>query len=112
DLRLTTKGRELGLVDERRWSAFCAKREAIEHEQARLDATWVSPQRVPEATATAVLGQALRKEQRLSDLLRRPGVSYARLMQLPGVGPGVTEAAVIAQIEIRARYSGYIERQQ
>ncbi|MEX2481805.1 MAG: tRNA uridine-5-carboxymethylaminomethyl(34) synthesis enzyme MnmG [Gammaproteobacteria bacterium] len=112
DLRLTAKGRDLGLVDERRWRAFCTKREAIEREQARLDATWVSPQHVPEAAATAVLGQGLRKEQRLSDLLRRPGMSYARLMQLPGVGPGVSEAAVIAQIEIRARYSGYIERQQ
>ena len=112
DLRLTERGRALGLVDERRWTAFCRKREAIEREQARLDATWVSPLRVPDAIATAVLGQPLRKEQRLSDLLRRPELGYAQLMELPGIGPGVTDDAVIAQIEIHARYSGYIDRQQ
>jgi len=112
DLRLTPIGRELGLVDERRWQAFSTKREALEREQQRLAASWMTPQRVPEDIATRVLGKPLRKEQSLADLLRRPEVDYAALMQLPGAGPGVEDAEVIEQIEIAARYSGYLERQR
>lgn len=112
DLRLTPIGRELGLVDDARWARFEAKREALEGEQARLDRVWLSPDRLPAEVATLVLGQPLRKDQRLSDLLRRPELDYATLMQLPGVGPGVADPEVITQIEISARYSGYIDRQQ
>jgi tRNA uridine 5-carboxymethylaminomethyl modification enzyme len=111
DQRLTPLGHAMGLVDDERWRRFEAKREAIEREQTRLAATWVTPERLAPGVATAVLGQPLRKEQRLADLLRRPDVDYARLMQLPGVGPGVTDRDIIAQIESNARYSGYIERQ-
>lgn len=112
DLRLTATGRELGLVDDQRWQQFVTKREALEREQQRLAATWMTPQRVPEDVAARVLGKPLRKEQSLADLLRRPEVDYATLMCLPGAGPGVSDTAVIEQIEIAARYSGYLERQQ
>ena len=112
DLRLTEKGRELGLVDEERWRRFCDKREAIEAERARLQATWLRPARVPEAEARAVLGQPLGREARLWDLLRRPGVEYAALMRLPGAGTPVEDAAVAEQVAVQARYAGYIERQR
>lgn len=112
DLRLTPVARELGLVDDARWVRFQAKREALAREQQRLATTWLSPARVPEAAARAVLGQPLRKEQRLDELLRRPGLDYAALMRLPGAGPGIEDAEVVAQVEIAARYSGYIARQQ
>ena len=112
DLRLTPVARELGLVDDARWARFEAKREAVEREQARLDSVWLSPDRLSTEIATAVLGQPLRKDQRLSDLLRRPELDYATLMQLPGSGPGVDDPEVISQIEISARYRGYIDRQQ
>ncbi|MBK6657093.1 MAG: tRNA uridine-5-carboxymethylaminomethyl(34) synthesis enzyme MnmG [Proteobacteria bacterium] len=112
DLRLTPIARELGLVDDARWARFEAKHRALEREQARLDSVWLSPERLAADVATEVLGQPLRKDQRLSDLLRRPELDYARLMQLPGVGPGVDDAEVIDQLEISARYRGYIDRQQ
>ena len=112
DLRLTPVGRELGLVDDARWARFSAKRDAVASEQARLERVWLSPERLPEEAASAVLGGPLRKDQRLADLLRRPDVTYAALMDLPGAGPGVTDAEVIAQIETAARYQGYIDRQQ
>ena len=112
DLRLTETGRRLGLVDDARWAKFAAKRDAIERETARLRDTWLSPERLPEAEATRVLGQPLTREARLLDLLRRPGVDYAALMTLPGAGPAVADARVAEQVEIQARYAGYIERQQ
>ena len=112
DLRLTQVARELGLIDDARWARFDAKREAITAEQARLDGIWLSPDRTPVELATAILGQPLRKDQCLSDLLRRPELDYTPLMRLPGVGPGVQDTEVIDQIEIAARYRGYIDRQQ
>ena len=112
DERLTPAGRALGLVDDERWRRFESKREAITTEQARLERIWLSPDRIAPEASCAVLGQPLRKEQRLLDLLRRPEIDYATLMRLPGAGPGIGDVEAIAQIENRARYSGYIERQQ
>ena len=113
DLRLTAKGRELGLVDDLRWAAFCAKREAIERETARLRATWAYPERIPSAAAERVVGKALEREYRFFDLLRRPETTYAGLMSLPGAPTdAVTDPQVIEQIEIAAKYQGYIDRQQ
>ena len=112
DLRLTEKGRELGLVDDERWAAFCAKREAIECEQQRLRSYWLRPDSVSVADAERVLGGKLSKEVRAEDALRRPEVSYASLMTLTDIGPGVADAKVAEQIEIQAKYSGYIERQR
>lgn len=112
DLRLTEKGRELGLVDDERWAAFCAKREAIECEQQRLRSYWLRPDGVSVADAERVLGGKLSKEVRAEDALRRPEVSYASLMTLADVGPGVADSKVAEQVEIQAKYSGYIERQR
>jgi tRNA uridine 5-carboxymethylaminomethyl modification enzyme len=112
DLRLTPTARELGLVDERRWRAFSAKREAIALEQERLRSSWINPRLLAPDEAERVVGQPLEREHTLADLLRRPGLSYARLMTLTGAGPGVMDAAVAEQVEIQAKYRGYIERQE
>ncbi|MCC6301973.1 MAG: tRNA uridine-5-carboxymethylaminomethyl(34) synthesis enzyme MnmG [Gammaproteobacteria bacterium] len=112
DLRLTPKGRALGLVDDERLCRFEAKRAAVEREQQRLRANWLRPAAVPAAAAETVFGAPLAREYTLLELLRRPGVGYRALMTLPGAGPGVDDAAVAEQVEIQARYAGYIERQQ
>ena len=111
DLRLTPAGRELGLVDDTRWLAFETKREAIEQESQRLRANWLRPATVDAAQAERVLGQPLQKEARLSELLTRPGVAYDQLMSLSGE-TGVGDAQVAEQVEIQAKYAGYIDRQR
>ncbi|MEQ6340946.1 MAG: tRNA uridine-5-carboxymethylaminomethyl(34) synthesis enzyme MnmG [Gammaproteobacteria bacterium] len=111
DLRLTTAGRELGLVDDVRWRAFEEKREAIERETLRLQSTWLRPETLPQADAARVIGGQLAREYSLLDLLRRPEVTYDTLMTLPGAGPSVTNAKVAEQVEIQTKYSGYIDRQ-
>ncbi len=112
DLRLTEIGRGLGLVDDARWAAVCAKREAVERERARLNDTWVNPRLVGPADAQRVLGQPLEREYRLLDLLRRPGVDYRTLMTLPGAGEAVADDQVVEQVEIQAKYQGYVDRQR
>ncbi len=112
DLRLTGIGRKLGLVDDARWEAFERKREAIEKETARLKATWAQPARIPAIEQERVLGQAMEREYSLFDLLRRPGVSYDSLMSLPVAGEVPADPAVREQVEIAAKYSGYIVRQK
>jgi tRNA uridine 5-carboxymethylaminomethyl modification enzyme len=112
DLRLTEIGREMGLVDDLRWDAFNRKRDAIAFEAERLKSTWVTPRQLPEADAMRVLGQPLEREYRLFDLLRRPEVSYASLLTLPGAGDAVSVPEVVEQVEIQAKYQGYIERQR
>jgi len=111
DLRLTPVGRSLGLVDDARFARFETKRALLEQERNRLRQFWVSPARVSDSAAMELLGEPLRKDQSLADLLRRPGMSYSRLINLPGAGPGVSDPEVIRQLEIEARYAGYIERQ-
>ncbi len=112
DVRLTEIGRTLGLVDETRWIAYCEKREQVERETARLKATWAHPRKVQDADAARVLGQAIEREYSLFDLLRRPNISHGALMTL-GVGEAPTlPAAVTEQVEIAAKYQGYIERQK
>ena len=115
DMRLTEQGRALGLVGDTRWAAFCAKREAIAREQERLRSTWVHPDKVDMAAVTQVLGKPIEHEYTLHELLRRPDVTYAGLMTL-GVGEapgnaGVSDPLVVEQIEIQAKYQGYIDRQ-
>jgi len=116
DLRLTERGRQLGLVDDRRWAAFCAKREAIAREQERLKSTWVQPEKVVAEDVIRILGKPLEREYTLHDLLRRPDVSYPALMTLrlggAAVDRGLRDCQVVEQIEIQAKYQGYIERQQ
>jgi tRNA uridine 5-carboxymethylaminomethyl modification enzyme len=112
DMRLTEIGRRLGVVDDIRWEAFSRKQEAVASEQARLRTVWIRPQTLPEADALRVLGKSIEHEYSLHELLRRPDVCYADLMSLPGAGEGLSAPEVIEQIEIQAKYQGYIERQQ
>jgi tRNA uridine 5-carboxymethylaminomethyl modification enzyme len=112
DLRLTEIGRKLGVVDDVRWQAFEKKREAIAREQERLKATWVNPRLLPKADALRVLGKAIEREYSLYELLRRPDVTYTTLMTLTGAGPGEENPRVSEQVEIQAKYQGYIDRQQ
>lgn len=111
DLRLTEKARELGLVDEQRWQHFCDKRDAITKEQQRLHETFIHPGKVDERIVQSVLASPLSKEARLWELLRRPGVSYADLMSLGLLSDPVVDDKVIEQLEIQAKYAGYIDRQ-
>ena len=137
DMRLTEKGRELGLVDDARWNAFNRKRDAVSRETERLRSIWVNPQNLPAAEAERVLGKAIEREYNLADLLRRPDVNYAGLMSLHGgkhANPDIPVAvagvsretsppnntalpadmakSVIEQIEISAKYAGYIDLQK
>jgi tRNA uridine 5-carboxymethylaminomethyl modification enzyme len=111
DLRLTEAGRALGVVDDRRWEAFCRHRDAVGKELERVKSCWVNPKVVSSAEAERVLGQPLDREYALVELLRRPGVSYVELMSLPGAGSAAEDARVAEQVEIATKYAGYIERQ-
>ena len=114
DMRLTEAGRKLGLVDDVRWDAFSRKRDAVSRETERLKSIWVNPRNLPATESVRVLGKAIEHEYNLADLLRRPDVNYQTLMSLDG-GKYGAEAPLseteIEQIEISAKYSGYIERQ-
>jgi tRNA uridine 5-carboxymethylaminomethyl modification enzyme len=112
DLRLTATGRELGLVDEVRWAAFSAKREAIERETARLSAVWAGPGNALGREVEAVLGIALSRETPALELMRRPELGYADLCRLPSLGPGADDPAVAEQVEIAVKYAGYLDRQR
>jgi len=137
DDRLTEVGRQLGLVDDARWTAFSRKRDAVSRETERLKAIWVNPRNLPADESERVLGKAIDHEYNLADLLRRPNIAYAALMSLdhgkyanrdlpPPVSRETTDApisvevaaqhafvaAVVEQVEIAAKYSGYIDRQK
>jgi len=127
DMRLTEKGRELGLVGDARWDAFNRKRDAVSRETQRLRAIWVNPNNLPALEAERVLGKAIEREYNLADLLRRPDVSYAGLMSLEEgkyanpelvaqmvASDDMAEVtkSVIEQIEITAKYAGYIDLQK
>ena len=112
DLRLTPAGRELGLVDDARWAAFSARRAAIERESARLRALWAAPNNPLGAQVRAVLGVEVSREASAFDLLRRPQLAYADLARVPGIGPGVADAGVAMQVEVEAKYEGYLQRQR
>ena len=115
DMRLTEHGRRLGLIGEARWTAFCEKREAIACEQERLKSTWIQPSKVSADEATRILGKPIEREYSLYDLLRRPDISYATLMTLKAgettVDAEISDRLVIEQVEIQAKYQGYIDRQ-
>ena len=112
DLRLTEAGRTLGLVDDTRWKYFNEKREVYVKERQRLHDTWIRPDTAAAKAAEKLLGQALTRESRLSELLLRPVTGYRELVTLPGAGPGIDLPEVIEQLENEARYAGYIERQR
>ena len=112
DLRLTEIGRHLGLIDDARWDAYCRKRDAIAKEQERLRTVWVSPRNVTVQQAEQALGKALEREHTLLDLLRRPDVSYRSLSVLVKDFEPPVDDKVAEQVEVQAKYEGYIERQR
>jgi tRNA uridine 5-carboxymethylaminomethyl modification enzyme len=112
DLRLTEIGYDLGLVDEKRWQAFNKKREQIIKETQRLMDIWISPNTQCGLEVGKLLDKPLEKECRAFDLLKRPEISYNNLMQVPELGEGLKDAKVAEQIQIQAKYAGYIARQQ
>lgn len=112
DLRLTEKAYEMGLVGEQQWQAFSIKRDAIELEQARLKSSWLQPQTLATRQADEFLKKPLQREASLLDLLRRPEVSYDNIAELDGLQSSVQDPLVRQQVEIQAKYAGYIERQQ
>jgi len=110
DLRLTERGRELGLVDDVRWRRFEQKREAIEREKARLAGTWVHPATAESEVLSGKLKKPLTREYSMAELLKRPELSYADVAGLKG--EPVPDPQVAEQVEIQAKYAGYIDRQQ
>ncbi len=122
DMRLTEVGRQMGLVDDARWDAFCRKRDAVSRETERLKSTWVNPRNLPAEESVRVLGKAIDHEYNLFDLLRRPGVSYLDLMGMNDARHASLDVSretlgdltevVVEQVEIAAKYSGYIDRQK
>ena len=112
DLRLTEIGHSLGLVDDHQWQLFSDKQAAIFKEQHRLEQIWVTPDNLSEADAISIMGKALTKENNLLQLLRRPEVSYEKLMKLPFVEDLNQSKVITDQVEIQAKYHGYIVRQQ
>ena len=122
DMRLTETGRKLGLVDDAQWDAFCRKRDAVSRETERLKSVWVNPKNLPAQESTRVLGKIIEHEYNLFDLLRRPEISYKDLLSLNEgqfVDTAVSRetlgdlyAPVVEQVEIAAKYAGYIERQR
>ncbi len=112
DLRLTGIGREFGLVDDTRWEACARKRDAVAAETERLRGLWASPNNAAGRDAVARLGIALSRESSALDLLRRPELDYASLMSVTAFAPGAHDPAVAEQVEIEAKYSGYLGRQR
>ena len=110
DLRLTQAGRGIGLIDDRRWDVFCRRQEAITAEQVRLEHTWLVPGKVDMQRVAQVLGRPLVREASLMQLLRRPEVSYHTLLTLLDE-PRTVHADIALQVEVQAKYHGYIERQ-
>jgi tRNA uridine 5-carboxymethylaminomethyl modification enzyme len=111
DLRLTEQARALGLIDETRWKVFSEKRESMQQEQQRLSETFVHPGKVDTETENRVLDKPLSREARLWELLRRPGVSYQDVVELGGLDNVIIDDKIIEQLEIQAKYAGYIDRQ-
>ena len=117
DWRLTELGRALGIVDDKRWEAFSKKRELVELEIQRLSSTWVNPRMVSPEASEKVLGKSIEREYLLSDLLKRPNVTYETLMSLPyldGVDmpSGLPAGDAAEQVEVQVKYEGYIARQK
>ncbi|MEZ0121426.1 MAG: tRNA uridine-5-carboxymethylaminomethyl(34) synthesis enzyme MnmG [Candidatus Reddybacter sp.] len=113
DERLTEKGRELGLVDEERWRHFSDKREAIAREDARMASTWVQPGSVEAIALEAYVEKPLAHEYNLAELIKRPELDYQKIAALyDASGASEVEPQVAQQIEIKAKYSGYIDRQR
>jgi tRNA uridine 5-carboxymethylaminomethyl modification enzyme len=118
DMRLTEAGRRLGCIDDRRWDHFNRKRDAVARELERLKSTWVNPRIIDPAEAARVLGKGIEREYTLTDLLRRPSITYGALVSLRDVEgrplgePASDDPVVAEQVEIAVKYAGYIARQE
>lgn len=112
DMRLTEAGHQFGLVDEKRWQIFAAKREAIETEKARLRRTWVPAGVLHKLQTLQTSGQSDDRSYSLYELLRRPGISYTELVSLSEVEPSMIDGQIAQQLEIDVKYEGYVERQR
>ncbi len=112
DLRLTAIGRDLGLVDDERWSFFNHKLEMMAQEQQRLQEYWIQPQHPATEALNQILKTPLSRTVSLEELVRRPEVNYQDLMAIDGIGPGIEHPQASEQIEIQVKYAGYIDRQQ
>ncbi|VAW39970.1 tRNA-5-carboxymethylaminomethyl-2-thiouridine(34)synthesis protein MnmG [hydrothermal vent metagenome] len=112
DMRLTTKSHELGLIDDKRWTAFCLKKQAVENELKHLKSVWLSPQnKMGKAFIAQYKNIPISKEVSAYDLLRRPEVNYKMLNSVTGLSSQLDDEKIIEQLEIHAQYSGYMERQ-
>ncbi|MFV7667993.1 tRNA uridine-5-carboxymethylaminomethyl(34) synthesis enzyme MnmG [Shewanella algae] len=112
DLRLTEKGRELGLVDDQRWAKFSAKVEAIESELQRLRSQWIHVNSPLVDALNPHLNTPISREASFEELLRRPELDYDKLMGIEGFGPGLEDRQAAEQVQIQVKYAGYIQRQQ
>ncbi len=112
DSRLTEKGRELGLVDDTRWSAFSEKMESIEKESNRLASLVIRPDSAAAKALNQQIKDPISRAYKVQELLRRPDLSYQTLMQLPEMGEAVSDPKVAEQVEIQVKYAGYIDRQK
>ena len=112
DLRLTEQGRELGLVDDNRWLSYCQRRDAIEAELTRLRTLRLPASKSLTSRVAQHLGIEISKDSSAEELLRRPGIDYAKLMAVEGIGPGVEREDVAEQVATQIRYAGYLNRQQ
>lgn len=112
DMRLTEKGRELGLVCDERWAAFSEKVEQIALEKQRLAQQWIHPKHEATNALNDILKTPLSKEHSLEELIRRPEMTYKQLMSIESLGPGLSNPKAAEQVEIQIKYAGYIARQQ
>ena len=110
DIRLTEKGRELGLINDTRWQRFCEKKEAIEQENQRLKSTWIQPGTSEAELLNTKLQQPLAREYSMHDLVKRPELKYVDVANLKG--ESLTDPKAAEQVEIQIKYSGYIDRQK
>lgn len=111
DIRLTEKGRDLGLVDEKRWQRFNEKMENVELERQRLRSSWIQKDHPAIAQVNELLKTPLSRENSLEDLVRRPEVRYEDIVSIEGLGPVLADKQAAEQIEIQIKYAGYIDRQ-
>jgi tRNA uridine 5-carboxymethylaminomethyl modification enzyme len=112
DLRLTARGFELGCVPRERFDALERKRELIERESERLRGLWAAPGNALGRDVERTLGIVSTRETHVLDLLRRPELDYAKLASVDGIGPGIDDTQAIEQIEVQAKYAGYLDRQR
>jgi len=111
DLRLSPKAQELGLLSNKQWGFFQNKCESIAKESARLEVTWIHPGSEAANAIASLINQPLEREYKMSELLKRPELTYKELAAIPSLGPSVGDEAVAGQVEVQIKYAGYIERQ-